>query len=225
VSGGAERSSAFGRCLKEFGVTLIAARSPQAEGRIERLWGTLQGRLPTEFAIRGIRTIDAANEFLETYICSFNSEFATEPEDKDNMFSKPKEGAGIDFILCVKEQRTIDSGGVFSCGGKSFKVVETVSTGLIPKGAKVNVLVSSSFGIKAEYRRIVFDVLSYVPPKRMKAKPEREKLLPRPVPDDHYFKYGQRLMPKLSFAESDKEIIEMLEDIFLRRQEDIRVPR
>jgi hypothetical protein len=78
------------------------------------------------------------------------------------------------------------------------------------------VLVSSRFGIKAEYRRIVFDVLPFVPPKRMKKKPERKKSLPRSVPDDHYFKYGQRLMPKLSFAESDGEIIEMLEDIFLR---------
>jgi transposase len=206
----------FGRCLKELGATLIAARSPQAKGRIERLWGTLQDRLPTEFAIRGITTVDAANEFLETYIYAFNSEFAVEPEDKDNMFSRPKEGTDIDCVLCVKEQRIVDSGGVFSYGGKSFKVLETVSPLLIPKGAKVNVLVSSRFGIKLEYRRIVFDVLPCIPPRRVKKKPEREKTLPRPVPDDHYFKYGQRLMPKLSFAESDSEIVDMLEDIFLR---------
>jgi transposase len=207
----------LGRSLKELGTQLIAARSPQAKGRIERLWGTLQNRLPTEFAIRGITTIDAANEFLETYIYSFNSEFATEPEDKDNMFSKPKEGTDIDCILCVKEQRTIDSGGVFSYGGKSFKVLETVSSGIVPKGAKINVLVSSLFGIRIEYRRIVFDVLPYVPPKRAKEKPKTEKALPRPVPDDHYFKYGQKLMPKLSFAESDEEIVEMIEDIFLKK--------
>jgi transposase len=207
----------FGRCLRELGVTLIAARSPQAKGRIERLWGTLQNRLPTEFAIRGITTIDAANEFLETYVYAFNSEFAVEPEDRDNMFSKPKEGTDIDGILCVKEQRTIDSGGVFSYGGKSFKVLETVSSGIVPKGARINVLVSPLFGIRIEYRRIVFDVLPYVPPKRAKEKPKTEKTLPVPVPDDHCFKYGRKLMPKLSFAESNEEIVEMLEDIFLKK--------
>jgi transposase len=73
----------FGRTLRELGVTLIAARSPQAKGRTERLWETLQGRLPTEFAIRGIATIDAANEFLANCIYAFNSEFAVEPESRE----------------------------------------------------------------------------------------------------------------------------------------------
>jgi transposase len=126
----------FGRCLRELGVTLIAARSPQAKGRIERLWGTLQGRLPTEFAIRGIRTIDAANEFLETYIYDFNSGFATEPEKKDNMFSKPREGTDIDCILCAKEQRSIDSGGVFSYGGEVSRSSKRFRRGSYPKGRR-----------------------------------------------------------------------------------------
>jgi transposase len=208
----------FGRALKELGVTLIAARSPQAKGRIERLWGTLQSRLPVEFAVRGITTADAANEFLESYVYAFNSEFAVEPENAESMFSKPKEGLNLDCVLCVKEQRAVDSGGVFSYGGKSFKVVETVSSGFVPKGAKVSVLADPKFGIKAEYRRTVFDVLPFVPPKRTKKKEAPEKKPPSPVPGAHHFKYGQKFAPKLSFAESDGEIIEMLEDIFLRKQ-------
>jgi transposase len=209
----------LGRCLGELNVTLIAARSPQAKGRVERLWGTLQSRLPTEFAIRGITTIEAANEFLKSYIYAFNSAFAVEPEDPDNMFRKPDERMNKDYVLCVKEQRVVDSGGVFSYGGKSFKVVETVSTGIVPKGAKVTVMIDPAFGIKVEYRRIVFDVLPFVPPKRAKAKTEPAKKKPSvPVPDTHYFKYGQHLYPKLAFTESNEEIIEMLEDIFLRKQ-------
>jgi transposase len=206
----------FGRCLRELGVTLIAARSPQAKGRIERLWGTLQDRLPVEFAIRGITTVDAANEFLESYIYMFNSEFAVEPESAESMFSKPEESVNLDYVLCVKEQRTVDSGGVFSYGGRSFKVTETVSSGIVPKGAKVSVLADPKFGIKIEYRKIVFDVLPYVPPRRAKESPKKEKTPPKPVPDTHYFKYGQKFAPKLSFAESNEEIISMLEDIFLR---------
>ncbi len=58
----------LGMAMKDLGVEIIAARSPQAKGRIERLWGTLQSRLPVEFAMRGITEISEANEFLKTYI-------------------------------------------------------------------------------------------------------------------------------------------------------------
>ena len=205
----------FGRALKELEIQLIAARSPQAKGRIERLWKTLQDRLPVEFAIRGIATIDAANEFLKTYIYAFNSVFAVEPEKADSMFRRPPETLNLDYILCIKEKRAIDAGGVFSFGGRSFKVVETYSIGIIPKNAKINVLTDPRFGIKAEYRNIVFDVLPYVPPKRVKPRQEKEPAAPKPVPDSHYFKYGQKFAPKLTYEESDADITAMLENIFL----------
>jgi transposase len=208
----------MGRCLKELSVQLIAARSPQAKGRIERLWDTLQSRLPVEFAIRGIATVDTANEFLANYLYAFNSEFAVEPEESDSMFSKLSEDMNTNYILCVKEQRTIDSGGVFAFGGRSFKVVETDSSSIIPKGAKVAVLADPAFGIKIEYRKLVFDVIPFAPPKRAKPASADKKHLPKPVPDSHYWKYGQKLAPRLSYAESNEEIIEMLEDIFLRKQ-------
>lgn len=208
----------FGRALKELSIQLISARSPQAKGRIERLWETLQSRLPVEFAMRDIRTIDAANEFLQSYIYAFNSQFAVEPQSYDSMFFKPEKSINLDYVLCIKEQRIIDSGGVFSYKGKSFKVNETIYSGMIPPKAKVKVLISSEFGIKLEYRNIVFHVTSYVPPKRKatpKAEPERQTL--RPVPDSHYYKYGQSLAPKLDFSETDSEIVSMLEDIFLQK--------
>lgn len=206
----------FGRALKELSVTLIPARSPQAKGRIERLWQTLQDRLVVEFAIRDIKTIDAANEFLKTYIYAYNSEFAVEPENADNMFAKLDEHLKLDYVLCVKEQRTVDSGGVFSYGGKSFKVNENVNVGIIPPNARANVLVSSTFGLKVEYRKIVFDVLPYVPPKR-KPTPKPEKPSEsRPVPRDHYYKYGQALAPKLDFTETREEVLTMLNNLFLK---------
>jgi len=208
----------IGRALKELGVQLIAARSPQAKGRIERLWGTLQDRLPVEFAIRGITTIDAVNEFLKTYIFAFNSEFAVEPEKADSMFRKVPEGLNINYVLCSKEKRNIDAGGVFSYNNKSFKVIETISSGIIPKNAKINVLTSPLFGIKAEYRNIVFEALRFVPPKRKK--PERGKNPPstKPPADSHCYKYGQQLYtPGLPGEESDTEIIAMLENIFLEK--------
>jgi hypothetical protein len=206
----------FGRCLKELGVTLIAARSPQAKGRVERLWATLQGRLPVELAVRGITTLDAANEFLERYIYAYNSEFAVEPSDADSAFLPAPEGLSLDYALCVKEERRVDSGGVFSFGGRSFKAVETAGTGVIPRGAKIRVLASPIFGIKAEFRNVVFDALPFVPPKKAKKPPApKTSAPPRPAPDSSYWKYGQSLFPRLTFEDSDADVTAMLEGMFL----------
>lgn len=207
----------FGRCLKELSIQLIAARSPQAKGRIERLWQTLQDRLITEFAIRSITTIDEANEFLSAYIYTFNSEFAVEPADRDSMFLPPDEGMNLDYILCIKETRTVDSGGVFSYQGKTFKVEETLGTGIIPPNAKCRVLTSPKFGLKVEYRNVVFGVSRYIPPKRKPAEPKKQHVS-FPQPDNHYFKYGQALYPKLVYDQTDREILKMLEDLFLKKQ-------
>lgn len=72
--------------MAELGITLIPARSAQAKGRVERLWETLQSRLPVEFKIAGISTIDQANEFLTRYIPLFNDAFAVEPENTVSAF-------------------------------------------------------------------------------------------------------------------------------------------
>ena len=62
----------FGRAMKELGITMIYARSAPAKGRVERLWETLQSRLPVEFQIAGVKNIDEANKFLKGYISEFN---------------------------------------------------------------------------------------------------------------------------------------------------------
>jgi len=147
----------FGRALSELGIQIIAARSPQAKGRIERLWETLQSRLPVELAIRGIRDIDAANDFLERYPFAFNSEFAVEPQDVESAFLPLEEGRDLDYILCVKEQRTLDHGQVFSYKGKRFQIVKAPYTDYLPPKAKVTVMTSPRIGIKAAYLHYVFE--------------------------------------------------------------------
>jgi transposase len=211
----------FGRCLKELGIQLIAARSPQAKGRIERLWGTLQSRLPVEFAANGITTVDAANEFLQRYVYAYNSRFAVEPEDTDKAFSKLPEGTDLDYILCVKEKRKADAGGVFSYNGKRFKVVEDIHTGSLPPGATVTVMASPAFGVKAEHRGIVYGTEVYRQPKPNAARaakpkaPAKEKL---PVLDSHPYKHGKYTGEyDVKYVETDAEVMDMLYDIFFRK--------
>jgi len=147
----------FGRALSELGVQIIAARTPQAKGRIERLWGTLQSRLPVEFEIRGIKDIDTANEFLKNYIFAFNSEFAVEPEERDNMFLPLQEGKILDHILCVKETRLLHSGHEFSYGGKQFQLEDAPYVNWLPPKPIITVMASPRIGIKVGYLNYVFD--------------------------------------------------------------------
>lgn len=83
--------------------------------------------------MRYIRTINAVNGFLATYIYAFNIQFAVDPESCENMFFKPELITNLDDVLCIKEHRIVDSGEVFSYGGKAFKVNEAISSEIIPK--------------------------------------------------------------------------------------------
>lgn len=79
LEGIAEPMSEFERALKELGVEVIHAHSPQAKGRIERLFGVLQDRLIKEMRLRGVKTKDEANEFLEEYLPGYNQRFNLSP--------------------------------------------------------------------------------------------------------------------------------------------------
>ena len=97
----------FGRALKQLGIEHIAAYSPQARGRSERVFGTLQDRLPKEFALAGISTVEAANRWLrEVYIAEHNERFAIEAEQEGSAFVIDATGAWRE-ILCIQEERTV----------------------------------------------------------------------------------------------------------------------
>ena len=72
------------RVLMVLGVESISAHSPEAKGRIERLWGTLQQRLVKEMRLSAISTLEAANGFLPAFIARFNARFAIEAADSEN---------------------------------------------------------------------------------------------------------------------------------------------
>jgi hypothetical protein len=101
------RLTQVGRALKQLGIEHIAAYSPQARGRSERAFRTLQDRLPKEFALAGIRTVEAANRWLaETYIPEYNAAFAVAAEQEGSGFLHDRTAAWPD-ILCVHEERTV----------------------------------------------------------------------------------------------------------------------
>ena len=95
-----------GRALNQLGIELIPAYSPQARGRSERMFGTMQKRLPQELRLAGITTMDEANRFLrETFLPDHNRRFAVRPETAGSAFV-PFAGK-LEDILCVHEERII----------------------------------------------------------------------------------------------------------------------
>ena len=97
----------FGRALRQLGIDMIAAYSPEARGRSERAFGTHQGRLPQELALAGITDMASANRYLqETYRPAFNAEFAQPAPEAGTAFV-PWIGGCLEDILCEQYERTV----------------------------------------------------------------------------------------------------------------------
>ena len=112
-----------GRALRRLGIELIPAYSPEARGRSERMFGTLQKRLPQELRLAGITTMEEANRFLrETFLPDHNARFAIAPEAPGSAFV-PFAGA-LDDILCVQEERTVGNDNTVRYKGLSLQIPE-----------------------------------------------------------------------------------------------------
>lgn len=97
----------FGRAMKQLGISMIAAYSPQARGRSERMFGTHQERLPKELAKEGIITMEAANRYVGIkYLPRFNEEFACQAPEQGTAFV-PYIGPELNEILCEQHERTV----------------------------------------------------------------------------------------------------------------------
>lgn len=97
------------RVLKALGIRHILARSPQARGRSERAFGTIQGRLPQELRLAGIRTYEQANTYLEKhFVPDFNRRFTVKPAQSESAFS-PLVGLDLRLLLSVQHDRTVQN--------------------------------------------------------------------------------------------------------------------
>ena len=102
---GAQHPTHFGRILQDLGIGYIPAGSPQAKGRIERLWRTLQDRLVVELRLRGLRTLEAANAFLPAFLADFNRRFAHPAADPTPAWRRPP--PDLATVLSCRYRRTV----------------------------------------------------------------------------------------------------------------------
>ena len=103
-----ERPTQVGRAMKELGVNMIPSYSPQARGRSERSFSTWQGRLPQELRLRGIRTLEGANQFLnDHYVAEFNRRFTVPAAQRGTAFL-PCRHRNLEMIFTQRYERTVD---------------------------------------------------------------------------------------------------------------------
>jgi hypothetical protein len=96
-----------GRALAQLGITHIPSYSPEARGRMERVFGTLQSRLPPELRLAEIATVEAANRYLkEQFVPDYNARFAVPAAEEGSAFI-PYAGRPLDDILCIQESRQV----------------------------------------------------------------------------------------------------------------------
>lgn len=209
LEGKQTRLTQFGRAMDELGAKMIPAGSPQAKGRIERLWETLQSRLTVELQLAGICSLDEANAFLVAYIKRHNARFSVPAASAEAAFEKLDERINLDHILCIKETRKLDGNCSFSFKGHHYQINATGYSP--PPRTKVTVLYSPKFGVMASYQDQVYATLSVVKPiarpAQVKSVQKKVAIHAKPAAD-HPWKKRQGY--SFVYDESDRELLEAL---------------
>jgi len=125
------RVTQVGRALRELGIHLIPAYSPQARGRSERGFGTWQGRLPQELRLRGLTTIDGANQFLRAhYISEFNQRFMVKAAERGTAFV-PLKRKDLDLVFSLQHERVVARDNTVSFAQRSWQLERTKLRGTL----------------------------------------------------------------------------------------------
>jgi transposase len=153
----------FSYACKQLGIQITTTSVPQAKGRVERLFGTLQSRLPIELRLAGVTTIEQANKFINHYIKEFNSTFSSISNITSSVFETQPSEEKLNLTLAVLADRVIDSGHCIRFGNKFYKLVDSHNSPIyFRKGTKVLVIKAFNGELFASTDDIVYS-LSEVP--------------------------------------------------------------
>ena len=161
-----EPLSQFQRAMKELGIKVIHAHSPQAKGRIERLFRTLQDRVVKEMRLRKIRSIREGNKFLQYYLPVYNRRFAVNAKEKANLHRKLATGLKLDTVLCKKTTRTLRNDFTVAHNGSLYQITESTDARKVTVEEKI----SGSIHITYKDARLKFKEIQERPQKQQTKK-------------------------------------------------------
>ncbi len=173
--------SQFERSLSELGVEVIHAHSPQAKGRIERLFRTFQDRLIKEMRLAGIKTMEEANRFLGRFLPIYNKRFAHPAASSADLHRPIPEGYHLDRILCVKTHRALRNDFTVAHHGKLYQIEDRTKA----KKVLVEERLDGSMWITYQGQRFRYHEIA-IRPVRVHEMPKSSKTTPRTKPAPHH---------------------------------------
>jgi transposase len=160
----ADPLSQFGRALRELNVRKIHAWSPQAKGRIERLFHTFQDRVIKEMRLKGISTIAQGNRFLSSYLPVYNRRFSVTPKKEEDLHRTP--GIDLDTVLCIKTERVLKNDNTIQYHGVIYQIEDTVRS----ERVTVEEHIDASMKIRSKGVTVAFHKIDARP-----VRPEKER--------------------------------------------------
>lgn len=179
---GEDTCTQFAYACKQLGTQIEYSSIPQAKGRVERMFETLQSRLPVELRLAGITDIDTANEFLDSHIDEFNAKFALPSEHIKSVFEMQPSEETINLTLAVLTERTVDSGHCIQFQKHYYRMLN--SRGIQEhylKGTKVMVIQAFDGSLFCAVNDKVIYALDEIPKHEKKSK-ELDSDYEKPVP-------------------------------------------
>ena len=187
---GVTPTSQFGRALGELGVELIAAHSPQAKGRVERLFKTVQDRLVKELRLADIATLEAANRFLEEWLPIYNRRFTVPPAQAADLHRPKPAGGDLTRILCIKTTRGLRRDWTVAHHGQLYQVRSNVRTTHVVVEDRVD----GTMRITHQGRPLDYHAIP-ARPERV-AEPPKAQVPRRPVKPTSAHPWRKRLLPE-----------------------------
>lgn len=181
---GAKEPTQFGRVLADLGIGSIAARSPQAKGRIERLWGTLQDRLVSELRLAGLTTPDAATaDFLTTYLDRHNTTFAVPANEPGSAYRPLAPAIDLERLLSFRYGRVVNHDNTVQFNGQVFQIPPGPrNRGYAKARVWVHELLDGSLGVwHVEEQRWLLRTAPNGVPVTLRARPKKPPAAPAPM--------------------------------------------
>ena len=147
--------SQFERSLNELGVTVIHANSPQAKGRVERSFRTLQDRLVKEMRLARVNGVEQANEFLIRYHPLYNTRFKVKPASETDVHQPALSMRELDKIFCIREERTVRNDFTIAYNGKLYQIKDAIKTRKVAVEERMDGSLHITYrGLEIRYREI-----------------------------------------------------------------------
>ena len=196
-----EPQSQFERALEELGVTFIHANSPEAKGRVERVFKTLQDRLVKEMRLKNIKTKEEANNYLGCYLPVHNSKFSVRPYNMSDAHYRLPRGIDLNSVLCIREKRTIRKDWTIRYHNKFYQIMK-IPSGLRPKYVWVEEHINGGMFMMYKGFQLSFKEIEVRLPKKDAINKRKKVLLKKKYipPKDHPW----RKLNRVVIAENSK---------------------